>query len=69
MIHQEFDEKISTIDFADICKKKKRKMKNEMDETLTSYLTRRSVLSSLFHFVIPALAPMSSLDEQIDLQI
>ena len=63
MIHQEFDEKISTIDFADICKKKRQKMKNEMNETLIFYLIRRSISSSLFHFVILALAFMSSLNE------
>ena len=38
-------------------------MGNEMDETLISYLTRRPAPSSPFHFVIPALAPMSSLDD------
>ena len=44
-------------------KKKRRKMKNEMNETLISYLTRRSISSSFFHFVISALALMSSLNE------
>ena len=38
-------------------------MKNEMNETLIFYLIKKSVFSSLFHFVIPALAPMFSLDE------
>ena len=39
-------------------------MKNERNETLTFYLTRRPVSSSPFHFVSPALSPMSSLDDQ-----
>ena len=38
-------------------------MRNEKNETLIFCLTRSSVFSSLFHFVIPALALMSSLDE------
>ena len=38
-------------------------MGNEMNGALTSYLTRRPVPPSSFHFVIPALAPMSSLDD------
>ena len=38
-------------------------MKNEMNEALIFYLTRRSIFSSLFHFVIFALALMSSLNE------
>ena len=45
--------------------KKKRKMKNEMKRTMIFYLTKRSIFSSFFHFVIFALAFMSSLNESI----
>ena len=38
-------------------------MKNEKNETMIFYLTRRSVFSSFFHFVISALASMSSLND------
>ena len=56
-------QKFLQLTFANIAKKKRRKMRNEMNETLIFYLTKRSVSSSLFHFVISALAFMSSLDE------
>ena len=48
--------------------KKREKMKNERNEALIFYLTRRSASSSLFHFVIPALAPTFSLDELLVLE-
>ena len=38
-------------------------MRNERNEAIIFYLTRRSAFSSLFHFVISALALMSSLNE------
>ena len=38
-------------------------MRNEIKKTMIFYLIRRSTSSSSFHFVIPALASMSSLDE------
>ena len=38
-------------------------MKNEIDETLIFYLTKRSVFSNFFHFVIFALALMFNLNE------
>ena len=43
--------------------KKKRKMKNEMKKTMIFYLTKKSIFSSFFHFVIFALTFMSSLNE------
>ena len=43
--------------------KKRRKMENGMNGALTSYLTRRSAPPSSFHFVISALASMSSLND------
>ena len=43
--------------------KKKRKMKNEMKKTMIFYLTRKSIFSNFFHFVIFALTFMFSLNE------
>ena len=43
--------------------KKKQKTKNKTNETLIFYLIKKSIFSCFFHFVIFALAFMSSLDE------
>ena len=40
-------------------------MRNGRNGAMASYLTRRPAPPSPFHFVIPALAPMSSLDDDI----
>ena len=43
--------------------KKRRKMRNEMNETLIFYLIKKSTFSSFFHFVIFVLTFMFSLNE------
>ena len=43
--------------------KKKRKMRNKMNETLIFYLIRKLIFSNFFHFVIFALTFMFSLNE------
>ena len=50
-----------------LCLQKKRgKMRNGRNGALISCLTRRPAPPSPFHFVIPALAPTSSLDDETD---
>ena len=44
---------------------KKKKMKNEKNETLIFYLIKKSIFSNFFHFVIFALTFTFSLNELI----